>query len=77
MDFQITNDMVVCLDGNFGLVHKTSSGHVFENQRKKSHVFADQNAVDSFVTGYSGEPKQSEGVNYLKSYIIRYLTVSS
>jgi hypothetical protein len=61
--FQLKSKMVICLDGNFGLVHKRSSGHAFGNQRKNKHLFLDQDLVDDFVTTYSGEPKKSEGVS--------------
>ncbi|KAL3884204.1 hypothetical protein ACJMK2_030423 [Sinanodonta woodiana] len=53
---------VICMDANFGLVHKQSSGlgQGLMKARHENTYFMNQDQVDSFVDSYN-DPKRSEG----------------
>jgi hypothetical protein len=48
---------MVCVDGNFGLVRKASSGKDVNPPRMGPLYFADQADVDKFVASYDNKTK--------------------
>ncbi|XP_061170780.1 uncharacterized protein LOC133180253 [Saccostrea echinata] len=49
---------ILSLDGNFGLVHKKSSGEGSGIPRRKERFFMDQDKVDAFVSTYGLDTKK-------------------
>jgi hypothetical protein len=60
----------MCLDGNFGLVRKRSSGRSFEPPKHCSRIFADDDTVRSFVAKHSADGKADDTV-----CLVQYLIV--
>lgn len=52
-------------DGNFGLVHKRSSGRSLEQPLHGDRVFVDDKVVREYMAGYTKEGKDGDAVNSL------------
>jgi len=50
-------------DGNFGLVHKRTSGRSLEQPLHGDRVFVDDNVVREFIAGYTREGKDDDVVH--------------
>lgn len=65
MNFQSEVTKIISLDGNFGLVHKKSSGEGTGLPRRKERFFMDQDKVDAFVSTYGKDAKKQSIVSVL------------
>lgn len=63
INFQSEVNKVISLDGNFGLVHKKSSGEGAGLPRRKGRFFLDQDQVDAFVSTYGVDTKKQSIVS--------------